>query len=312
MLLNIICENIKKDFPLVLACLNTKSHCKRSIQALAQARTFDAKMQIAMNYPVDEGTKKARPSFREHLKRNAVDINGKRLAIITEYKTASPSKGIICQKHVVEDVAKDYAQNGAAAISILTEKKHFHGDLGHIDRANVALNDSGTSKENNVTNIKKIIPILRKDFIFDPLQIIETTHTTASALLLIVAVSKNVNELRLLRELARQHGIEAVVEIFDEKELSLARASGAKIIQVNARNLDTLEMDKQKPLDIINNNPPKADELWILASGIENYNDLMLAVEAGYQAVLVGTSLMKEGQPKEALSKLLQRSCING
>ena len=146
------------------------------------------------------------------------------------------------------------------------------------------------------------LPLLRKDFIFDRLQVAATAATPASALLLIVRLTPDATLLRSLREQAEAHGIDAVVEIFDEADLALARESGARIIQVNARDLDTLQVDRSACLRLAERFHQAGDnEAWIAASGISVSNHLRQAVGVGYQAVLVGTSLMDGGAPGAAL-----------
>ena len=175
-----------------------------------------------------------RPSFRA-----ALEAGGKgkaALAVIAEYKKASPSRGVICETLDVEEVAWQYAQNGASAISILTEEQYFHGDIGFLPRAG---------------KVEPSIPLLRKDFIFHPLQVTSTLATPASALLLIVRLTPEASVLRSLREQAEAGGMDAVVEVFDEADLRLARESGAHIIQVNARDLATLKVDREACLRLI-------------------------------------------------------------
>ena len=215
------------------------------------------------------------------------------LAVIAEYKRASPSKGDINIGATPSETAKDYLAAGASAISVLTEETKFKGRLAYL--AEIYQSISGS------------LPLLRKDFIFHPLQVMATAATRASAFLLIVKLTPDVTLLRELRELGEKSGLEAVIEIFDEPDLKLARAAGAKIIQVNSRNLNTLEIDREKPLCLAHehkrNNQMK--EIWIAASGMEKPDDLLKARAAGYEAVLIGTSLMAGTDPKQALQQLM-------
>lgn len=224
----------------------------------------------------------ARPNFREAL-------SGADIAVIAEYKRASPSRGIICESVVdVEEASSQYAGAGAAALSILTEGDFFHGKLDFIARA-----------------AKTGLPVLRKDFIFDPAQVSATAATPASALLLIVRLTPDPTQLRALRELAESFGIDAVVEVFDAPEVDLARKSGAKTIQVNARDLQNLTVNRAACLNIIECCGHLPGECWIAASGIETHAQLEAAKNAGFDAALVGTALMRDGKPGEALQKLL-------
>ena len=215
-------------------------------------------------------------------------------AVIAEYKRASPSRGRICDALGVEDVVLQYAEAGASALSILTEERFFDGQISYLDRARAALSRHGSA-----------LPLLRKDFLFDPVQVYATARTAASALLLIVRLTPDVHTLRQLRELAESFGLHAVVEIFDAEDLVLARESGARLLQVNARDLETLAVDREACLRLAGSYPPKSTECWICASGISAPGHLRAAADAGFSACLVGTALMQEGKPGQALSELL-------
>ena len=216
------------------------------------------------------------------------------LAVIAEYKRASPSRGVICEDLEVEDVAAAYHAAGAAALSILTEQAHFHGSLDYLARAAAPALYAGPRP-----------PLLRKDFLCDPLQVRATAATPAAALLLIVRLTPDVALLRGLRELAESCGLEAVVEVFDATDLRLARESGARLIQVNARDLETLCVNRQACLELIHAFPPQAGEVWIAASGLSRPEHLRAAADAGYTAALVGGALMEGGKPGAALRALL-------
>ncbi|MBD5558372.1 MAG: indole-3-glycerol-phosphate synthase [Desulfovibrio sp.] len=217
------------------------------------------------------------------------------LNVIAEYKRASPSRGVICEALDVEAVARQYAEAGAAALSILTEEEWFRGDLAFLARAARTLEEAG----------EPALPLLRKDFIFDALQVAATAATPAAALLLIVRLTPEARVLRALREQAESFGMAAVVEVFDAADLALARESGARIIQVNARDLESLKVDREAPLALIREHPPLPGEVWIAASGMDSFAHLARAAEAGYRAALVGTALMAGGQPCAALGRLL-------
>ncbi len=230
----------------------------------------------------------ARPDFRAALRRPAT---GAPAAVIAEYKRASPSRGTIATGITPEDAAAQYAAAGASCLSVLTEETYFRGRLEFLSR----MTAPG-------------LPLLRKDFLFHSLQIVMTAATPASALLLIVRLTPDVRVLRDLREQAEAHGLHAVVEVFDAADLTLARDSGARIIQVNARNLETLAVDRGVCLRLAEQHRATqggADECWIAASGMDSAEHLRDAADAGYDAVLVGTALMAGGQPGAALRRLL-------
>lgn len=220
-----------------------------------------------------------RPSFSAALKKDG-------LAAICEYKRASPSKGVIELGLSPEDVARQYMEGGAAALSVLTEEVYFKGDLTYLDRMTFTA-----------------LPLLRKDFLFHPLQVQRTAATPASALLLIVRMFESPEPLRELLDMTHDLGMEAVVEVFDERDLDMARAVGSRIIQVNNRNLDTLQTDLAICERLVHHR--RDAEVWIAASGISTPDHRRYVESLGYDAMLVGTALMQGGEPKKALQALL-------
>ncbi|GAB7081374.1 indole-3-glycerol-phosphate synthase [Megalodesulfovibrio paquesii] len=219
------------------------------------------------------------------------------LAVIAEYKRASPSRGPINLTMPPEDVAEKYARAGASAISVLTEEAHFQGSLAFLARM------TGPG-----------LPLLRKDFLLDPLQLVETAATPAAAALVIVRMFETDDALAEMLRTAEALGLEAVVEVFDETDLARARSAMAtlrqaatpRIIQVNNRDLDTLRMDMQTSARLIALKPKSpAGELWISASGMAKPSDLAQMRSLGYDGVLVGSSLMAAPDPETALLHLL-------
>lgn len=220
-----------------------------------------------------------RPSFSGALRQAGAP------AVIAEYKRASPSRGVINLDLTPADVARMYADNGAAAFSVLTERAHFQGDLRFL--TDMAFADR---------------PMLRKDFLLDPLQVIETAATPASALLLIMRLFDTAASVREMLDACRQYGLEAVCEVFNEADLALAREAGAEIIQVNNRDLDTLATDLNTSRRLV---PHKQQgELWISASGLDAPGQLTEMADLGFDAVLIGTSLMCQTDPGAALKRL--------
>lgn len=210
-----------------------------------------------------------------------------RPAVIAEYKRASPSSGVINLELSPADVARMYAGGGAAALSVLTEEAHFQGSLGFLsDMAFAGL------------------PLLRKDFLLDPLQVLETAATPASALLLIMRMFPGAAEVQNMLDLCREYGLEAVCEVFDEADLDMARWAGAEIIQVNNRDLDLLTTDLGVSRRLA---PMKGDgEVWISASGLKTPQQVTEMAELGFDAVLIGTSLMSRPDPGAALKELAE------
>ena len=221
-----------------------------------------------------------RPSFAKGIG------EGGEIRVIAEYKRASPSRGVINKELDARDVARIYSENGAAAISVLTEEKYFQGQLEFLDQ----MADSG-------------LPLLRKDFIFHPLQIAATAATRASALLLIVRLTPEVDVLKNLIAMTYDAGLDPVVEIFNHDDLKIARQAGARIIQVNNRDLDTLRVDISNSHQLIGQK--KDGELWISASGIEKKEQILALKYRGFDAFLIGTWLMSAPDPGKALAELL-------
>jgi indole-3-glycerol phosphate synthase len=234
-----------------------------------------------------------RPDFARALR--TPSAGGAALSIVAEYKRASPSLGIICDSVSVEDAVRQYAEAGARAVSVLTEEVYFQGSMDFLARA-----------AGSMSPLTASLPLLRKDFIVDSLQVRATASSPASALLLIVKMTPNAGVLRQLREYSEDFGLAAVVEVFDGGDLCLARESGARIIQVNARNLDTLKVDLDECCRLAESFPPEKDELWVAASGISGPEHLARAADVGFQAALIGSFLMAQGQPGAALKALLR------
>ncbi|MDR1657574.1 MAG: indole-3-glycerol-phosphate synthase [Deltaproteobacteria bacterium] len=209
------------------------------------------------------------------------------LAIIAEYKRASPSKGDIDTAFSPQEAAGAFA--GADVISVLTEKSYFKGELSFIGQLAVSQK-----------------PILRKDFIFHTLQIEETASTLSAAVLLIVGLLNDPDELTEFIMLSEERTLTPVVEVFDEHELEIARQAGAKVIQVNSRDFSSLTVDPDRALKLIAKCPPEPQEIWISASGLSSPVELRTMAEAGYTAVLVGTFLMSSDDKAAALDRLIE------
>ncbi len=245
---------------------------------LAKQPEIEALARLAATGQLPPPYAGARLSFLEALKAPG-------LTVIAEYKRASPSRGDIELGLEPEDVAKAYAEAGAGAISVLTETDYFRGDLLFLER----MTAPG-------------LPLLRKDFLIDPLQVRQTAATPASALLLIARMFEDSLALAAMKEQADVFGLDSVVEVFDENDLDKAKEIGATIIQVNNRDLDRLTTD----LAISERLASRKDsgETWISASGMEAPEHLARMKSLGFDAVLVGTSLMRGGDPGRALAML--------
>lgn len=223
----------------------------------------------------------------------AAALMGPDCAIIAEYKRASPSKGAINLEISPAQCAREYAAAGADALSVLTEAVYFKGSLDYL----FAMRSAQSGPEAR-------LPLLRKDFIFQPLQVEMTAATPASALLLIARMLDR-EQLEALIRLAASFGLECVVEIFDEADFELAASAGAGLIQVNNRDLASLQTDLNRSFKLAH--LKQSGQVWISASGITRPTDLQALHAAGYDAVLVGSSLMAGKSPGQALHQL--RGC---
>jgi indole-3-glycerol phosphate synthase len=194
--------------------------------------------------------------------------------LIAEIKFASPSAGTIRKDLDPVTVGKTYQAAGAAAISLLTDKAFFGGDLRNLPRLKETLT----------------LPILRKDFIIDEIQVRESYTFGADAILLIPRVLPK-QKLRHLLALCRQLGMAALTEVHDSDDLTKAIECGANIIGINNRNLDTFAVDLKTTARLIPRVPP--GHIIVSESGIHNGNDIQVLKEKGTHAVLIGTALMK-------------------
>ena len=207
-------------------------------------------------------------------------------AVIAELKKASPSRGLIREQFSVIDLAREMEQAGAAALSVLTEERHFLGSLENLRLA------SQTSH----------LPCLRKDFILHEVQLLEARAYGADAALLIVAALADA-ELKQLASSARDLELDVLCEVHDEHELDRALEAGFEIIGVNNRDLRTFEVSLETALRLMERLPTSA--LRVAESGIHTGADLRKLQSAGYQGFLIGESLMSQPSPGQALRKLL-------
>lgn len=210
----------------------------------------------------------------------------RRPAVIAEIKRASPSKGILVQDFDPTAVARAYENGGAAALSVLTDEKYFHGSLAHLEAARSAAG----------------LPVLRKDFTIDPYHVHQAAAHGADAILLIAAILSE-REMRDFRELAERYRMSALVEVHDEEELAPALASGARIIGVNNRDLRTFEVDLAVSLRLADKIPDSV--IKVAESGIQTAADVQRLTAAGYNSFLVGEHLIKSADPARALQALL-------
>src|SRR3989338_1540574 len=219
-------------------------------------------------------------------------ISKKEIVLIAEIKKASPSKGIIKKDFNPVEIAKAYKAGGAVCLSVLTDEKYFQGNLSHI-------------KEIKSVQAIHELPVLRKDFIIDPYQIYESIYYNADCILLIVG-ALNKNQLKYLFELSRENGIDALIEVRDEKELEIELNINPQIIGMNNRDLKTFETNLNTTKDLVTKYKCNLENKIIVSeSGIFTNNDIKSLMECGVYAFLVGESLIREQDIEGATKRLI-------
>jgi indole-3-glycerol phosphate synthase len=206
-------------------------------------------------------------------------------ALIAEIKRASPSAGLIAERFDPAEIARGYDAAGVDAISVLTEREHFLGDLAYLDLVRAA-----TSR-----------PLLRKDFLCAPYQVAQSAAYGADAILLIVAGLDDAS-LRACMDEARVYALDVLVEVHDAGELDRAIALGAELIGINNRNLRTLVTDLAVSVDLLPRIPHAI--FAISESGMRDRRDLDRLRAAGARGFLIGESLMRTGDPGAAVTQL--------
>jgi indole-3-glycerol phosphate synthase len=219
--------------------------------------------------------------------RAAISARKGELAVIAEFKRASPSQGDIRRHAGAAELARNFEQNDAAAVSVLTEEDFFRGSLEDLKAVKAAVR----------------IPVLRKDFIVDEYQVFESAAAGADALLLIVA-ALNDEQLASLRRLTEDElQMDALVEVHTVDEMQRAVACGAKLIGVNNRDLRTFVVSLDVSEECLASAP--ADAILISESGLRQNADLQRLRAAGFHGFLIGEALMRADDPGEALQALL-------
>jgi indole-3-glycerol phosphate synthase len=207
-------------------------------------------------------------------------------AVIAEIKKASPSKGLIRAEFDAASLAQQLEAGGAATLSVLTDEKFFQGSLENLRRASAATK----------------LPCLRKDFMVDEFQVLEARANAADAILLIVAALTDA-ELRRLRDAARTYELDVLCEVHDAEELERAMALECECVGVNSRDLRTFEVSLERACELAAKLPQHA--VKVAESGIHTVADMVRLREAGFNAFLIGESLMRKTKPGEALRELL-------
>lgn len=212
-------------------------------------------------------------------------INNNQSAVIAEIKKASPSKGLLRENFEPAEIAKSYANHGAACLSILTDKDYFQGHEEYLKQARAACD----------------LPVIRKDFIIDPYQVYEARVIDADCILLIVSALDDDN-LQSLFDLAHELGMDVLMEVHDEDEMRRALKTGARLIGINNRNLRTFETSLDTTLNMLD--MVSDHHILVTESGIHSSEDVQLMKNNKVNAFLVGEAFMRAESPGEKLAEL--------
>ena len=258
------------------------------LEILAEKRQVVARLQHdSFAREFRERALEIRRNASPHRLLRALEADLPRLKIIAEFKRRSPSVGIIRDDLSAADAARRYERGGACAISVLTDEEYFGGSLEDLNAAR--------------SNAR--LPVLRKDFIIDPIQIYEAAVAGADAVLLIVAALDDAL-LGRLREVAEDElGLDALVEVHTSGELRRALDTGAKIIGANNRDLKTFQISLNTSERLIAEAPP--DSIMISESGLQSAELLCRLRKLGFRGFLIGEALMRAGDPETALRELI-------
>lgn len=228
---------------------------------------------------------KSRKDVRGFARALKYKISQNQPAVIAEVKKASPSKGVIRENFNPTEIATSYAAHGAACLSVLTDMQYFQGSYDHLRQARAAC----------------ALPVLRKDFMIDPYQIIHARAIGADCILLIVA-ALSLNQLLEYESLAHELGMDVLVEVHDQAELETALNMKSTLLGINNRNLRSFETSIQNTIDLLHLVPE--DKLVITESGILNAEDVKTMRDHDVNAFLVGEAFMRQPDPGVALEQL--------
>ena len=229
----------------------------------------------------------AQPAARDFIAALQARNMGGAPAVIAEIKRASPSKGLLREDFDPALLAKSYEAGGAACLSVLTDREYFQGASEHLAAARAACG----------------LPVLRKDFIVDPYQVLEARAIGADCILLIAAAAP-IDELRQLEQLAHRLGMAVLVEVHDASELAAVSSLATPLIGINNRNLRTFMTSLQTTLDLLPSVP--AGKMVVTESGIRDRGDIAQLRKRGVHAFLIGEAFMRAADPGKALQDLLK------
>ncbi len=243
------------------------------------------KLEEIKSIRLDSGIERRYPliKFKEVIEKS------EELALIAEIKKASPSKGVIRPNFKLDEIIHDYKSIPVDAVSILTDEKFFQGKKEYLSQ---------------FKSISKEVPVLRKDFIVDEIQLFESFYLGADIILLIVAMLSK-KQLQDLFLIAKKLGMDVLVETHTEDEIEIALDIGADIIGINSRNLNTFKVDLNNALKLSSLIPNKI--IKIAESGIHTNQDIKKIEEAGFDAVLIGEAFMASSNFKNTYNELFAK-----
>ena len=237
--------------------------------------------------PLSDLERRIRDAGRRTPLNLAGSLMGVDTRVIAEVKRATPSKGVLREDIDAPALATTYADNGAAAISVLTNRPFFQGSLADMESVRGALQQ---------------VPVLRKDFLFDPYQVWEARAHGADAVLLIVAMLSR-SQMSELMDAAKKLWLQCLVEVHTERELETALEAGAEIVGINNRDLHTFRTDLAVTERLAPSVPP--DRIVVSESGINSREDVARVARAGAHAILVGEALVTSDDPGAKLRELV-------
>jgi len=227
----------------------------------------------------------AQPEPRDFVGNLAKKVDAGQAAVIAEIKKASPSKGVIREDFKPADIAKSYEEAGAACLSVLTDEQYFQGSATYLQQARAACS----------------LPVLRKDFMIDPYQVVEARAMGADCILLIVAALE-LKQMQLLEEVSHELGMAVLVEVHDQDELALALQLETPLVGINNRNLRTFDVTLQTTLNLLEKLPE--DRFVITESGIFTREDVALMQSHHVHGFLVGEAFMRQPDPGAEFRKV--------
>ena len=225
------------------------------------------------------------PAPRGFVRAMQTSITEGKAAVIAEAKKASPSKGVMREDFDIRQIARSYQAGGATCMSVLTDKDFFQGSEEYLRQAREACD----------------LPLIRKDFIIDPYQVVEARVIGADCILLIAAALQD-QQMQELASLAGEFSLDVLIEVHDAEELHRVLPLGLKLVGINNRNLRTFETSLRTTIDLLDEIPD--DRIVVTESGIHTQQDVQLMREHNVNAFLVGEAFMREPEPGEKLKEL--------